>query len=210
MSDKSNWTAFAGTRCIAAGPWDVVARSLKQAQGHGEALPVLIIDDATGRQVDLDLRGSADEVVSRIREGAETQTEPAPRGRGRPRLGVTAREVTLLPRHWEWLEQQPGGSSGTLRRLVDEARASGPNRRRQAQVVADRFMAVLAGDLPHYEDASRALYRGDAIRFRALIADWPQDVRFHAMRLAADAFSTGGDDDRKLQSPAHPDTAAGR
>lgn len=194
MSNNPHWTAFAGVRCIAAGARDIVARTVKQAQGCGEDAQIIVIDDATGRQVDLDLRGSPDEVVARLGERAAAQAEPAPRGRGRPRLGVAAREVTLLPRHWEWLDQQPGGTSGALRRLVDEAQASRSSRRSHAQMVADRFMAVLAGNLPNYEDASRALYRGDAGLFRALMADWPQDIRFHAMRLAADAFDNGGHD----------------
>ncbi|MGV6876747.1 DUF2239 family protein [Pseudochelatococcus sp. B33] len=194
MSGKSNWTAFAGARCIAAGTREVVARAIKQAQDHDGDVPIIIIDDATGRQVDFDLRGSPDEVVARLSEGADARFLSAPRVRGRPSLGVPAREVTLLPRHWEWLEQQPGGTSGALRRLVDEARASGPSRRRQAQTVVDRFMTVLAGNLPNYEDASRALYEGDVGRFRGLIADWPQDVRFHVIRLAADAFDNGGHD----------------
>lgn len=194
MMSGQNWTAFLGTRCIASGARDLVARAVKQAHDAGIDRQVIIIDDATGRQLDLDLRGSADDVVSRIARDAETPDDTASRGRGRPRLGVTAREVTLLPRHWDWLDQQPGGASGSLRRLIDEARASRPYLRRQAQAVTDRFMTVFAGDLPRFEDATRALYAGEAARFEDLIADWPHDVRVHTMRLASKAFEPGEGD----------------
>ncbi|MBB6426905.1 DUF2239 family protein [Sphingopyxis sp. JAI128] len=188
MTSGQNWTAFLGTRCIAAGAREMVARAVKQAHDEGVDRPVIIIDDATGRQLDLDLRGSADDVVSRIAQDADTHVDTAPRGRGRPRLGVTAREITLLPRHWDWLDQQPGGASGSLRRLIDEARTSRPYVRRQAQAVTDRFMTVFAGDLPHFEDATRALYAGEAAQFEGLIADWPHDIRVHTRRLASAAF----------------------
>lgn len=146
----------------------------------------LIFDDATGKPVDVDLRGSPEEVRARL--------EPAARGPGRPKLGVTAREVTLLPRHWDWLAAQPGGASVTLRRLVEEARrgGGGKERRRQAQDAAYRFMSAMAGDAPGYEEATRALYAGDGARFEAQTQAWPADVRDHARRLAADAFTTGG------------------
>jgi hypothetical protein len=103
---------------------------------------------------------------------------------------VVAREVTLLPRHWEWLAQQSGGASVALRRLVDEARRSGEGRdsMRQAQEAGYRFMSVMAGNKPHYEDAIRALFAGDAARFEKSIAEWPADVRRHASRLAEAAF----------------------
>jgi hypothetical protein len=156
----------------------------------GSETPI-VIDDATGRQIDFDMRGSVDDVVSRLVRKAAASAGAEPRGRGRPKLGVVSREVTLLPRHWEWLEQQIGGASGTLRRLVDDARATGKGRQRQAQVVTDRFMAVFGGNLPNYEEASRALYAGEGDQFRALIVKWPQDIRFHALRLSADAFAGG-------------------
>jgi len=188
---EHHWTAFAGHRCLAAGPRDAVARTVKQTHDDDPERQVVVFDDATGRQVDMDLRGSMDDVVERIAADARPPTTSGKRPVGRPRLGVTAREVTLLPRHWEWLARQPGGASGTLRRLVEAARVSPEARRRQAQAVADRFMVVVAGNLPGYEDAARALYAGDAARFTACLEPWPRDVREHALRLARDAFETG-------------------
>ena len=109
-----------------------------------------------------------------------------PRGRGRPKLGVVAREVTLLPRHWEWLNAQPGGASVALRKLVDEARrATGDkDRQRAARDAAYHFMSAMAGNLPNFEEASRALFGVDRRRLAALIAPWPDDIRDHIVKLA--------------------------
>lgn len=169
MAEPQSFTAFAGARRIAAGDLATVAAAV---HGLGEAIePVLIIEDATGRPVDLDLRGDADAV--RARYTPEPAAKP---GRGRPRLGVAAREVTLLPSQWEWLAQQPGGASATLRRLVDQARRSGAEQRRQAQDAAHRVTTLLAGDLPQYEDALRAFYAGDFDQLGALVRAWPTDI----------------------------------
>jgi len=161
---------------------------------------VLIFDDVTSQPVEFDLRGTADEVRERLaREemGAPARDEPAdpsdantPRGRGRPKLGVVAREVTLLPRHWDWLNSRPGGASVALRKLVEAARLSSDDtdRVRRAQEATYRFMTALAGNLPGYEEATRALYAVDAARFAASIAQWPTDVREHAAGLASRAF----------------------
>lgn len=118
---------------------------------------------------------------------ATDEEQSSPRGRGRPKLGVVAREVTLLPRHWEWLNGQPGGASVVLRKLVDAARVAGEDkdRVRRAQEAVDRFMTAMAGNLPGYEEATRALYANDTVRFDAMIASWPADVRRHTQKLAA-------------------------
>ena len=144
---------------------------------------MLVFEDATGKRVDLDLRGSDEEVAWRL--------APPPRGPGRPKLGVVAREVTLLPRHWEWLNAQPGGASVALRKLVDEARkgSEAKDRVRRAQEAAYRVMLELAGDRPGYEEAVRALYAADRARFDVLTADWPADLRDYARALAAEAFA---------------------
>jgi hypothetical protein len=145
----------------------------------------------TGRAVDLDLRGSDAEILARLPQDTSSDLPveaPAsePRGRGRPKLGVVAREVTLLPRHWEWLNAQPGGASVALRKLVDEARrANGDkDRAREAREAAYHFMSAAAGNRPHFEEASRALFADDRRHFVALIADWPADIRDHAVALA--------------------------
>lgn len=187
-------TAFAAGRRIASGSRGAVAVAVKRAAEAGEAA-LLVFEDASGRPVDFDLRGADDEIRARADAAAPGGAEPAPggapRGRGRPKLGVVGREVTLLPRHWEWLGRQPGGASVALRKLIDEKRATGGGAAAAtaAQAVADRVMGALAGNLPRYEEASRALYRRDGDRFANCVADWPADVRNYVMRLAAPAFA---------------------
>jgi hypothetical protein len=183
------FTAFEGQRRLASGALGEVALAVKRAgQGAG---PVAIFSDGTGRAIDLDLRGSDDEIVARLPAAVTASTAPdaqptEPRGRGRPKLGVVAREVTLLPRHWEWLNAQPGGASVALRKLVDEARrATGDkDRQRAARDAAYHFMSAIAGDFANFEDASRALFAGDRRRLAALIAPWPDDIRDHIVKLA--------------------------
>ena len=184
-------TAFADARRIASGELRHVALKARQAFANGRR--VLVFEDASGRQLDLPLELPEGELLRRLGQ-AEAAPEPATapaRGPGRPKLGVVAREVTLLPRHWDWLAAQPGGASVALRRLVEDARrvsASG-DRRRAAQEAAYRFMQAMAGDQPGYEDATRALFAGDVARFEERTAAWPEDVREHASLLAADAFA---------------------
>ncbi|MGN8117365.1 DUF2239 family protein [Labrys sp. 22185] len=179
--------AFAGRRCLAEGDAITVALAIRQAQDAGEASPVQVFEDTTGRPVDLDLRGSPEDIRNRY-----ALIEPLPRGPGRPKLGVVAREITLLPRHWDWLASQPGGASVALRRLVDEARhaSEATDRLREAREAAYRFMSAMAGNEPHYEEAIRALFAGDDEKFAAMIADWPDDVSRHAHKLAEAAFTT--------------------
>ena len=183
------YTAFAGQRRLASGTAGDVALAVKRATQLLDH-PIIIFDDGTGRSIDFDLRGDDREVLARLAQlmpPAETAEAPSePRGRGRPKLGVVAREVTLLPRHWEWLNARPGGASVALRKLVEEARrASGDkDRERQARDAAYRFMSAMAGDLPQFEEASRALFAEDRRRFTGLIADWPADIRDHIVKLA--------------------------
>ncbi len=166
-----NFTVFEGQRRLASGSLAEIGVAAAAAMARGQA--ILVFDDRTGRVVDLDPRAP---------------TEP-PRGRGRPKLGVVAREVTLLPRHWDWLARQPGGASVALRKLVEAAQrsAGAADRLRAAREAAYRFMTAMAGDLPGYEEAIRALFAGDGAGFAARIADWPADIRDHAAKLAAPA-----------------------
>jgi hypothetical protein len=182
------FTAFEGQQLLVSGPLPEVALAVKRAERRA-AGPVAIFSDATGRAIDLDLRGSDQEIVARLPHtspAAPEETPREPRGRGRPKLGVVAREVTLLPRHWEWLAAQPGGASVALRKLVEAARrANGDkDRSRAARDAAYHVMSALAGNLPHFEDASRALFADDRRQFTSLIAAWPGDVRDHIVRLA--------------------------
>ncbi len=186
-------TAFAGSKRIASGPPDQVALALKAALNAKAEHPLLVFDDINGSLVDFDLRGTPEEILARLATKPPEQLPESPRGPGRPKLGVVAREVTLLPRHWDWLSAQPGGASVALRKLVEAARAShaGADRRRLAQQAADRFMSALAGNLPGYEEAARGLYACDRNRFVQSMVAWPADVRDHALRLAAAAFDDG-------------------
>jgi len=187
------FTAFIAHQRLASGPLAEVALAVLKASGSLGTEPIVIFDDATGRPIDLDLRGTERDIVARLPQpasNAETPAEdlsaPEPRGRGRPKLGVVAREVTLLPRHWDWLGAQPGGASVALRKLVEEARrASGDrDRSRAARDAAYHFMAVMAGNLAGFEEASRALFADDRRRFVELIAGWPGDIRDHVVWLA--------------------------
>lgn len=187
-------TAFAGFRRVASGAPEHVALAAKAALDANEGHPLLVFDDVSGRLVDFDLRGTPEEVLARLGpEKTPDQPDEPARGPGRPKLGVVAREVTLLPRHWDWLNAQQGGASVALRKLVDAARAThaGADRRRSAQQSADRFMSALAGNEPGYEEAARALYSGDRARFEKSMVAWAADVRDHAMQLATAAFEDG-------------------
>ncbi len=201
-------TAFRGHELLATGALRDVARvvwrAVKDAESHHGA--VLVFDDATGRIIDFEMRGDERamlahvDVMLRMSQAARVQAndstngatngatsgDTVPRPRGRPKLGVVAREITLLPRHWEWLATQPGGASVALRKLVDAARRapSDDDRAKAARDVAYRFMHAMAGDLSQFEEVIRALYRGDETRFRELITEWPHDIAAYSAQLA--------------------------
>ena len=192
MTSEKCFTAFVGHRRLASGRLAEVAISIKKTTKPTGTEPILIFDDTSGKSLDIDLRGTDEEILARLPPSApnpETVTaEPPasePRGRGRPRLGVVAREVTLLPRHWDWLAGQPGGASVALRKLVDEARRTGGDRdrHRAARDAAYHFMSAMAGNFKGFEEASRSLFADDRRRFGELVAAWPEDVRDHIVRL---------------------------
>lgn len=186
-------TAFQAGRRLATGPLADVAKLVKDAFDRDPTLTTLTFDDRTGAQIDFDLSGTPREFAERLAARAkyesylaEERGAPAPRGRGRPKLGVVAREVTLLPRHWEWLASQPGTASQVLRRLVDDARRAdgGEGSARAAREHAYAFIAAIGGNLPGFEEATRALFAADRGKFEREIAAWPADVREYATRLA--------------------------
>jgi hypothetical protein len=159
-------TIFCRNEILARGnsgefPNDVRLRAIMAQTGD-----VLAFDDETGRPIDLALA-----------------VDPAPRKRGRPSIGVEAKEVTLLPRHWQWLADQPGGASVTLRKLVEAASKAGRSVR-ECRDAACRFLTVMAGDMPGYEEAIRALYAGDRPSFDVQAAAWPPAIAAHACSLA--------------------------
>lgn len=219
MRDPNTTTciAFTGDRSIAAGALTEVARAVKALADRDPDASVLVFDDASSEVIDLDLRGTVADVLQRLADAtpyppsphsrsaalAPTGTEVGPArdggrvrsGPGRPKLGVVAREVTLLPRHWEWLATQPGGASVVLRKLVEHARTqqSPKDRARQAQESAYRFMSALAGNLAGFEEATRKLFANDRVGFNEQLQGWPEDIRAHAARLAGRAFDASVD-----------------
>ena len=191
----STWTAFAGHHRVGGGDLATMAIAVKAwlDEGHDDGRPILVFNDDSGAQVDFDFSGAASDVLVRFSStsafpsssSSSTSAEPPKRGPGRPKLGVVSREVSLLPRHWAWLEAQPGGLSAALRRLVEEARRDNPpaERRRRTQEAAGRFMWAVAGNLPGFEEASRALYADDRATLLAQMSTWPVDVATHVETL---------------------------
>jgi hypothetical protein len=182
MDHETTYAAFAGVRRVATGGLRDVLPILKQRFDRDDSELVLLFEVETGRQVDFDLRGSLDEVIERA-------VPATPRGPGRPKLGVTSREVSLMPRHWDWLERQPNGISAALRRLVELAikEQPGKERARRIRAALSGFLSSMAGDRPNYEEACRALFAGDTTRFEKLVERWPKDIREYAIARARDA-----------------------
>jgi len=181
----ATYVAFVGHRQLARGAIKEVARACKLQLDSDPHRPLLIFDDETGYSIDLDFRGSVDDVIDRLSDhpllsqGASRAQEA--RKPGRPKLGVLSKEVSLLPRHWEWLRSQPRSVSATLRALVEKASRENDSEARSKRVMASihRFMWSLSGDLPNFEEASRAFFAFDYEGFFETIAQWPEDVRIY-------------------------------
>lgn len=185
----TRYVAFQSHTCLGSGPLIEVAMAVKaHIKANPEDLPQ-ILDAHSSRPVDLDLRGNRTRIEQWIAENIPAAvinpdiSSPKPRGRGRPKLGVVSKEITLLPRQWDWLATQQGGASATLRRLVDEAARSPTVERREAQDAAYRFAMNICGDAPGYEEAMRALYAADRERFDREISTWGTDVVTHLDKL---------------------------
>jgi hypothetical protein len=202
---SGQFIAFEGPRCLAQGPLAEVALQVKAATEARPLARILVFNAQTSEVIDFDHRGSAEEVLQRLAQvhvlapvtdvGTRSQDDTPegiqPRsGPGRPKLGVVAREVTLLPRHWAWLSGQPGGASVALRKLVDQARKDSltQDERRLSQEASYRFMSAMAGSLEGFEEAARALFAADRPRFEALISPWPADIQAHLQQLAGAAL----------------------
>lgn len=194
-----NCTAFIENQCVASGNLFKVARKVKKIIDQDRQASVLIFDNVTGELVEVDFRGNIEEVLERLKkttaegESANASFDPdqrSQRGPGRPKLGVVSREVTLLPRHWDWLNSQPGSASVALRKLIEEARRvnSSRDKVRHSQEVAYRFMSAMAGNFPGFEETTRALFAGDFNNFHRLMAPWPKDIRDYTLKLAEAAF----------------------
>ena len=180
MDEAATYTAFAGEFLIASGPLEKLLPVVKEKFDHKDCGLILIFHDETGKQVDFELRGTLEGVLS-----AAIPAKPVA-GPGRPRLGVISREISLLPRHWDWLEEQQCGASAAIRRLVEDARKKDPSeqRARMAKEATGRFLSAMAGNRPGYEEATRALYAGNWSRFQQLIRPWPKDIRRYAEAMA--------------------------
>jgi amidase len=179
------YSCFSGYTRIAFGDLPNVLRATKAFQDESRE-SYLIFNHDTGRQVDFDFRGSVEEVLARaIPEGLDPE-QTAKAGPGRPKLGVKSAEVTLLPRHWDWLNDQPGKASGTLRALVEEARKNDSGGAKRRLEALGNFLWSIAGNLENFEEGTRSLYARDYGRFEALIADWPKDLKEHVLGLLAD------------------------
>lgn len=194
----AQFIAFEGSRRVAAGGLHEVVRSVKGVLDSRPDAQVLVFEQSTSELRGVDFRGTLEQVLQRLESqdsgvhGAVGDAAPARSGGpGRPRLGVVAREVTLLPRHWDWLAKQPGGASVALRKLVEQARRSNEpaDSLRHAQEVSYRFMSAMAGNLAGFEEAARALFAGDQARFAMLVEPWPDDIRGHLRTLSAPAFA---------------------
>jgi len=186
--------AFTGSKLLASGDLEDVAVATKEALDAQPSMTVLIFDD-NSELVEIDFRGSSDALRKRIREAQAADTQSSSSGSshdssdsktgpGRPKLGVVSREVTLMPRHWEWLNSQPGGASVTLRKLVEAARKQEDSNPRKQRDITYKFMSAIAGNETGFEEASRALFAADMQKFEQQIAGWPADIRNHIKRLA--------------------------
>jgi hypothetical protein len=187
-SVPTTWIAFSGATRIATGAPEGVAASVQALVEEQPEANVSVFDATTSQPVDMDGPGSLVLALSRLPRSTPESTAadaPAARAPGRPKLGVTAREVTLLPRHWEWLATQTGGASVALRKLVEQAQRvnKDADRIRQARESAYRFMNAMAGNEQGFEEATRALFAGDAVRLATSMQSWPQDIREHVQSL---------------------------
>ncbi len=190
VADK-RWIAFVGDHCLAYGAMRDVATRVKLRVDADPDAQILVFDAQESTPIELDLRGSLDAVLARlpaveaVADPVTAQDQAPARSPGRPKLGVTAREVTLLPRHWEWLAGQSGGASVALRKLVEQAMRANADmdRLRLMRESTYRFMTAMAGNAPGHEEAVRALFAGDGEKLKSTIKDWPTDIRAHVLRL---------------------------
>jgi hypothetical protein len=186
---EKEYTAFLGHARLAKGRLEGVVGAAKEALDKGETERLAIYRDEDARVLDFDFRGSLEEVLERLGThpivGAEVRPPPKRRGPGRPKLGVVSREITLLPRHWEWLAEQRGGASATIRRLVEEARkqAPGGEQDKRIQGAVYSFISDLASDLPGFEEASRALFAAEYGKLEEIVGDWPGDIQAYMKKL---------------------------
>lgn len=168
MNESYSYVAFRGDRCLCRGDLGtLVPKLLEEKEPPGCDLRILRED--SGKEVDLDWRGDAEQIVARAQAQLETRSV------GRPKLGVRCKEVSLLPRQWAWLEGQRGSISANLRKIVDQHIRESEARSIQVDPLY-YAMSALAGDRPGFEEASRSLFAGDWPAFRAALDPWPSEL----------------------------------
>ena len=190
-TSQNTYTAFEGLKILAQGDLSEVVLKVKRKLGkEANNNDILIFSDSTGRSMDFNFQGNESDVLKRLEVFTQERSSKTESGPGRPKLGVISREVSLLPRHWEWLANQPMGASAALRQLVEEGikKSSGGSELKAAQERTYKFMSALAGDLPGYEEALRALYKKDKAVFSDCIQHWPADIKMHTQHLAKPVF----------------------
>lgn len=192
MKDQNSYSVFEGTKLFFQGPLDEVVLKIKKRLGKANHGDILIFSNFTGKVIDFNFHGTEKDIVRRLEVFVSEGDLKPSAGPGRPKLGVMSREVSLLPRHWEWLATQSGGASAALRALVTEAirKESGSVSIKQAQERTYKFMSVMGGDLKGYEEALRALYKKDVEKFISHIDEWPRDIKNHTKDLAEPVFFT--------------------
>ncbi|MBN21814.1 MAG: hypothetical protein CL678_11090 [Bdellovibrionaceae bacterium] len=184
------YSAFDDKTLLVQGELDDVVIHIKKHLGKSENSSILIFSDSTGATIDFNFQGTKQDVLKRLDMFRSPKQKSIPSGPGRPRLGVISREISLLPRHWEWLATQSGGASATLRRLVEEAQKKSSQQvsTKQIQERVYKVMSVLAGDLQGYEEALRALYKKDRKTFFSQIEIWPKDIKKYLKKIGKPIF----------------------
>lgn len=190
QTQTQSYSAFEGVNLLSQGSLEEVVLTVKRRLKSKSDASILVFSDLTGKQMDFDLRGTEKEVVQRLKVYLVPDAEKSQAGPGRPKLGVVAREISLLPRHWEWLSTQSGGASAVLRRLVEtEMKGSTQKERiKQTQESTYKFLSSIAGNLGHYEEVIRALYAKDFKEFKDSMSGWPIDIKQHAISLSESVF----------------------
>ena len=187
-----NYTAFENKKILTEGNLNEVATIVFHRLKENKSANILIFSDQSGRIIDLGFSGTERQMLERLKIYCHQEIQSYP-GAGRPRLGVVTREISLLPKHWEWLLGQDGGASACLRKLIDEKMSESELPKKAimfAQEKTYKFLHAIAGDLPNFENAIRYLYRKDQSSFLKQISDWPDDVQTYALKLSKIVFET--------------------
>lgn len=184
-----NYTAFNNNEILAQGSLETIALAVRQKVKEDKNASILIFSDLTGRQIDIDISGTEKQVLERLKIYSSNKTPQVSAGAGRPKLGVIPREISLLPHHWEWLINQDGGSSGIIRKLIDDKiKSTSPDKVKIAQERAYKFLSAIGGNLPNFDEATRYLYRKDKEKFQELTSSWPKGIVKHSMALLGGVF----------------------